>query len=281
MLAIFALAACGARQGRESNDEVHPTIVSLNPCSDEVLADVTDPGQLLAISHYSRDPAASSMGVEKARAYPATSGSIEEVLALSPDIVVADQYLPAATRAALDNLGIRLVSLPIAHDVADSRRQVAQLARIAGHPARGMALNARIDEALAAAAPVPGERPVSAVIWQAGGIVPGADSLITDLLRRTGFMSQSAARGMRQADYLPLERLLADPPDLILAAGDPRSSEDRLLYHPALEALKGTRRERLDSALLWCGGPTIIRAAERLGAIRKSFPASAGEVARR
>ncbi len=267
----MTIAGCSSGPPANTGHGSRPTLVSLNPCSDEVLAEVADPGQLLAISHFSLDPSASSMGVEKARRYAVTSGSVEEILALAPDVVVADEYVPAASRAALEQLGIRLVSLPIARSVAQSREQVGELARLAGHPERGRALDARIKRALENAAPEPGARPVSAVVWQGGGIVPGGDTLIADLLRRTGFASLSASRGMRQADVLPLEQLLADPPRLILAAGDPRASEDRMLSHPALEALAGTRRERFDRSLLWCGGPTIIRAAQRLADIRRSL----------
>jgi iron complex transport system substrate-binding protein len=46
-----------------------------------------------------------------------------------------------------------------------------------------------------------------------------------------------------------------------------------MLAHPALGALADTRRERFDRSLLWCGGPTIIRAAERLGALREQLGA--------
>ena len=68
---------------------------------------------------------------------------------------------------------------------------------------------------------------------------------------------------------MPLEAMLVDPPQVILAAGNVLGNEDRLLAHPALAALKGARRERLDPSLLWCGGPTIIRAAERLAEVRR------------
>lgn len=246
-------------------------IVSLNPCTDAILAEVADPAQVLALSHYSRDPASSSMDIATARRFRAVSGSVEEVLALRPDVVVATTFLPPATADAFARLGIRLERLPIASSVDESRAQVARLAALAGHPARGAALNARIDAALARAAPPPGSVPVPAVVWQSGGIVPGEGTLIADLLRRTGFASFSAARGLRQADVLPLERLLADPPSVILAAGNPLAEQDRMLAHPALDSLSDTRRERLDPALLWCGGPTIERAADRLAAVRKSL----------
>lgn len=265
----LALAACTAAPAREA-PSAKPTIVSLNPCSDAILAEVAEPGQLLAISAYSQDPASSSMDLAKARAFKGISGTVEEVAALQPDLVVGATFMSPSTGAAFARLGTRVEKIGIAGTVDESKAQIRLLAALAGHPQRGEALIARIDASLAAAAPPPGA-PISAIVWQSGGIVPGDGSLIADLLRRTGFANAAAARGLGQADMLPLEAMLASPPALILAAGDAHSEEDRLLRHPALAALKQTRREPLDPALLWCGGPTIIRAAQRLGAVRRSL----------
>ena len=266
-----SLAACGAGSTREAEGE-HPTIVSLNPCADAVLAQVADPAQILALSHYSRDLRASSMDLATARRFAVTGGTAEEVLALRPDVVVAGTFLPPATRAAFERMGMRVASFAIDHDVAQSLAQVRAMAALAGHPDRGERLAAQIEHALADAAPGRGEGPVSAVMWQSGGIVPGDDSLVSDLMRRTGFSSHSAAQGLRQADYLPLERMLADPPDLILAAGSPGDGEDRMLSHPALDALRGVEQARFSPQLLYCGGPTIIRAGRRLARVRKGLP---------
>jgi iron complex transport system substrate-binding protein len=245
--------------------------VSLNPCSDAILAEVAAPGQLLAISHFSHDPAASSMGVAAARRFRSVSGSLEEIAQLSPDVVVADVFLPATTVQGLRDLGIRVVSTNIATSIAASTAQVRELAAVAQERAAGERLVARIDRALANAAPHRSAAPVSTIVWESGGIVAGDQTLIADLLRRTGFGNSAAARGLGQADYLPLEAMLADPPQVILATGNDVAQEDRLLAHPALAGLKGTRRFAFDTALLWCGGPTIVRAAERLTAIRMSL----------
>ena len=269
-LLALALAACSPAPTSEAPHQF-PAIVSLNPCTDAILAEVADPSQILAISHYSHDPASSSMDLATARRFAVTGGTVEEVLALRPDVVVSGNFMSPATVGAMDRLGLRLEQLPIAPTIAASEAQVRTLARLAGHPERGEALIARIEAALATAAPPPGSAAIPAVVWQSGGIVPGGDTLIAELLRRTGFTSFSAARGMKQADVLPLEAMLADPPVVILTAGEPRANEDRLLAHPALAALKDTRRERFDPSLLWCGGPTIIRAAERLAAVRRSL----------
>lgn len=269
-LIALVLAGCTAAPAPPAGQGL-PTIVSLNPCSDAILAEVADPAQLLAISHYSHDPAASSMDPAAARRLRAVGGTVEEVLALRPDVVVTGTFTSPATRAAYARLGLRLEQLPIAATVAESQAQVTALARLAGHPQRGAALNRRIDAALASAAPPPGQPELTALVWQSGGMVPGPETLIADLLHRTGFASASALRGLGQADLLPLEQVLAAPPQVILAAGNPAGNEDRQLRHPALARLAATRRERLDPALLWCGGPTIIRAAERLAQIRRSL----------
>ncbi len=268
-LCVLVLAACAAAPAREAAP-AGPRIVSLNPCTDAVLVEVADPAQILALSSYSSDPASSSMDLAIARRFRAVDGTVEEVIALQPDLVLGSTFVAPTTRSAFARLGFLYESFGINPSVADSLAQIRTIAALAGHPQRGEALVLRIEAALAANAPPRGE-PVTAVVWQSSGIVPGKDTLISELLTRTGFVNAAAAKGLRQADVLPLEVMLADPPQLILAAGNPESNEDRMLAHPALAALKDTRLERYDSSLLWCGGPTIVQAAERLGDIRRGL----------
>ncbi len=266
-LVPLLLAACTAAPGREA---AHPSIVSLNPCTDAILAEVADPAQIAGLSSYSSDPAASSMDVVTARRFASVSGSVEELAALHPDLVIGSTFTPPASVSAMARMGLRFAAFGAASTVAESQAQVRDIAALAGHPARGAALNTRIDDALALAAP-PRGAPVPAIVWQAGGMVAGSGTLISDLLGRAGFTNLAAARGLRQADLLPLEVLLADPPKVLFVAGKGRGNEDRLLAHPALRGLRGTLRTPLDPALLWCGGPTIVRTAARLGGVRKSL----------
>ncbi len=267
-LLALVLGACSPAPAREAG--AGPAIVSLNPCTDAILAEVADPGQILAISTYSHDPASSSMDLATARRFPAVSGTVEEVAALKPDLVIGSTFTAPASVAALAGLGLPLERFGMAATVDESIAQVRRIAALAGHTERGEALVARIEAALAGNAAPPGA-PVAALVWQSGGIVPGEGTLIVDLLHRTGFANAAAARGLGQADVLPLEQLLAAPPALILAAGNGAGEDERMLGHPALAVLGGVRREPLDPSLLWCGGPTIIRAAERLGTVRRSF----------
>jgi iron complex transport system substrate-binding protein len=266
LAALVLLGGCAAPPAQRGE---HPTIVSLNPCTDAILAEVADPAQILAVSHYSHDPQGTSMDLAKARRFRATGGTVEEVLALDPDIVVGSSFMDPSQRAALGDLGLRVETVGIASTVADSEAQVRQLAAIAGHPERGEALVARIEAALAAVRP--SGPPVRAILWQPDGIVPGDGALVSELMRRTGFANQSAARGMGQADYLSLERLLSDPPQMLLVAGAERGQ-----HHPVLAHVPHLKRAALDPALLYCGGPTIVRAVGRLNEIYQSVSPRAG-----
>lgn len=256
-----------------SPDPAHPAIVSLNPCSDAILAEVTGPGQLLAISDYSLDPSSTSMEIAKARRYRVTSGSVEEVAALAPKVVVAGSFLAPATANALRDLGYRVVTLPIASDLEQARAQIGELAAIAGHPELGRRLIRRIDDAIARNAPPPGARPAPALLWESGGLVAGDETLIADMMRHAGFTNFAGARGLSQADFLPLEQVLADPPRVIFSVGNPLAQEDRMLRHPALASLRRTTRIRLESSMLWCGGPTIPKALDRLAEARRELGA--------
>ncbi|MGX7951741.1 ABC transporter substrate-binding protein [Tsuneonella sp. HG249] len=262
LAACVLLAGCAAPPADRARGE-RPTIVSLNPCTDAILAEVADPAQILAVSHYSHDPRSTSMDLAKARRFRAIGGTVEEIVALDPDVVVGSTFMQPATSQALGRSGLAVATVDIATTVAASAAQVRQLASLAGHPQRGEALVARMEASLAAARSE--TSPVNAIVWQPDGIVPGEHELISDLLRRAGFVNQSAARGMQQADYLSLERLLADPPDMLLVAGRERAQQ-----HPVLDRLPGMQRATLDPALLYCGGPTIIRAAKRLSALRRN-----------
>ena len=269
ILAIAALALFGCAREAPPAPAAPPTVVSLNPCADAILAEVAAPGQLLAVSHYSHDPRGSSMPLEQARWFPATGGTVEEIVALAPDLVVGDSFTAPATRSALRRLGIRFAALPIATTIAASEAQVMDLARLVERPAAGERVIAGSERSLQAATPPAGWTPRSAIVWQGGGLVAGDETLIAGLLDQAGFRSAAATRGLGQGAVLPLEAMLADPPQMIFAAGDPRASEDRLLRHPVLAGLRGTARARLDPGLFYCGGPSIPQAMARLTAIRQ------------
>jgi len=259
------LAGCSALPEPRADDP-QLRIVSLNPCTDAILAEVA-PRKLVAVSSYSHDPSASSMPVDRARRWPATGGSVEEIMAARADMVVASSFLPPATRSALDRLDIPVVTFGMAHDVEGNLAQVRELADAVGETQAGAALVARIEAALADAAPRSDSAGPEVILWQPGGIVAGEGALVVDLMRRVGLRPASATRALGQGDRLPLEAVLIDPPELLLHAGQRGDEQSRTLHHPALRKLP-TRRAEFAPQLYFCGGPSLIPAAERLARIR-------------
>jgi iron complex transport system substrate-binding protein len=259
-LALLAAACAPAASPPAPETDGLPTIVSLNPCLDAILVEVAAPGQVLALSHYSRDPGSSSIPQDVAAGYGVTGGTAEEVIALRPDLVLASTYLPQPTRTALERAGLAVAIFGSPTSVAESAEQVREVARLAGQSDAGEALAATI----AAPSPPP-LRAVSALLWQPGEIVPGEQTLIAELMRQEGFTSHAEANGLHQADRVSLEWVLAHPPRVLLIAGDAAGQR-----HPVLEALgQNMLIARFDPALLYCGGPTIPKARARLRAIRQ------------
>ena len=261
-LAAVALAAVPAVA-------VPRRVVSLNPCIDAILMEVADPAQIAAISHYSRDPEATSIPLGQARRFAFTYETAEEVIALRPDLVITGRHVALATRNALARLGIPILFVEVPESVAESNAQIRQVANALGHPERGAQLVERIDAALAKA--TSSGVPPSALIWQGGGLVPGAGTLANELLTRTGFINASVGYGLKRWDSLSLEYLLARPPRVIFTGMDGREPlRSRALGHRALARISGQVALRdYPERLLQCAGPNIIEAVARLSQARR------------
>lgn len=265
LLPMLAAASCSAPVTPRAAG-VPRRIVSINPCVDAILVQVADPVQIAGISHYSQDPAATSISVATARRFTATSGTAEEVVALSPDLVIAGAHVDPATVATLARLRIPLLQLGVAATIAESRDDIDRIAAAVGHEERGERLNARIDAAVAAARNVAGP-PVPALIWLGGGLVPGTGTLANEMMGVAGYRSLSAAYGLKQWDVLPLEYLVAQPPRVLFTTIG-AASDDRMLSHPVLRPLARRIAVRaFPRRLVNCGGPTIIDA---LGVLAKA-----------
>lgn len=234
----------GLVAGVAAADPAPRRVVSLNPCMDAILLDVADPSQIAALSHYSTSPRQSAIAARSAR-FPHTWGSAEEVAALKPDLVLTSGMGAMALSGVLPRLKVRAASFVVPTSVDESLAQVEEVARLVGHPDRGAALAARIRTALADAAPHAGEPRLGALIYEYHGLASGPGTLVNELMRRTGFDNRATHYGLKRSGDVPLDALLADPPQVLLSgrmAPDEPTWADRVLGHPALKALAGRVR---------------------------------------
>jgi iron complex transport system substrate-binding protein len=248
-------------------------IVSLNPCLDVILIHVADREQIGALSHYARDDYGSTFA-PIARTLPFTYETAEEVIALRPDLVMTGRHSSLATRNALDRLKISTALFGVPETVAESLEQVREVAAKVGHPERGEALVARIEAALAAAAPKPGTPRLSALVFMPGGFASGPGTMMDEMMRRMGLDNAATKYGLTRSMNVPLERVIADPPDLLMS-GEPYPGAPswamRVMTHPALSQVAGHMQHgTMPERLLFCGGPVLIQTAAALSRAREN-----------
>lgn len=251
-------------------------VVSIGSCLDVMLLDLADRDQIVAVTHFARDADVSTIAA-RARDLPFTHETVEEVMALKPDLVLASKRTALQTRTTLKAFGVRVVEFPVSESVAASLDQVRQVAALLGHAARGEALVGRIERAVAKAEAKPGERPLKALVYQSNGLVAGKGTLVGEMLERCGFENVAGRYGLKKWGNVSLEQLLADPPEVLLAgeawAGAPTWA-DRTIRHPALQSLDPrTSRASFHQRLLYCGGPVLIDTAAALRKARREAQA--------
>lgn len=247
-------------------------VVSMNACLDTVLVRVADRSQIAALSHYARDPYGSTIA-DIARTLPFTYETAEEVVALNPDLVISSAHSSLATRNALKRLGVPQVRFSVPDTLAESHQQIRDVAALVGHPERGEALIERIQAALAAARPRPGQPRLTAVVFEPNGLAAGSGTLVSEMMERCGFENVAARYGLRKWGNIALEPLVADPPQVLLAGesapGAPTWAE-RVVSHPALKRVNGRmHRAAFPQRLLYCGGPVLIHTAAALAKARE------------
>ncbi len=260
---LLLLGSCGGQQPVTPNG-----IVSNNPCIDGILAKITAPDQIAAVSVYSHDPSGASAPLEWSRKLPAIGMSAEEVIAAKPRLLLTGNLAFGGTNAALVRAGVKLKSFGVPATVQENIAQVIEIALAINRIPQGEVLVREIS----VAARQRSMRGQSAIIWQSGGFVAGKGTLQDELLSRAGFRNASSMYGLKQWEQLPLETLIRNPPDVIFmpfagpeepaqnGAAREASVRQKLLRH------LGGRSKVVEfpDRLLFCGGPTIIEVMQVL-----------------
>ena len=272
---LVSITLCAAQQGaaRASEAVRKPSrIVSLDLCADQLLVDLVERRRIAAVTHLIGDASVSPVP-EKARGLSITRGGAEDVLRHDPDLVLAGPFGVSATVDLLRRLGRNVVIVPQPADIDGVRATVRTVATAVGEAAAGEAMIAEFDRRLVSlprpAQPSPAP---TALIYQIGGAVSGPGSLADAALAAAGFRNMSADYRLTRGGQVPLESLIARPPDLLVLGSAPEEYRTALadnLRHPIIRLL---RQRHASLELPWrhwlCGTPHIADAIERLAEAR-------------
>jgi iron complex transport system substrate-binding protein len=274
ILGLLAAAALCVTPGR--TDDAPRRIVSLDLCTDQLLVELVPRERIAAVTHLAADPTVSAIP-ERARGILITRGGAEDVLRLDPDLVLAGPFGVRGTVDLLQRLGRRVVIVPQHQELSGVREAVRTVAEAVGEPAKGAALIAEFDRRLAALPRGEAGGEPTALIYQIGGSVSGSHSLADAALAAAGFRNAASSYRLTRGGQVPLELLVADPPDLLVlssAPGEYRTVLADNLRHPVIATL---RREHASIELPWrywlCGTPHVVDVVEKLAAVRAGIEA--------
>jgi iron complex transport system substrate-binding protein len=237
-------------------------IVSLDYCADQFVLALADRDQIAALSRGSlRDD---SYFRDRARGIRQTRGTLEEVLALQPDLVVRNWGGPWDAETVYGRFNVPVLQVGDAPTFAAARTDLVDAAATFGHPARGAAIARDLDQRLAHLAARAAPANDNVMYLSAGGAVAGSGTMMDAVITAAG------GRNLRtDASWtvMPLERLVETPPALIALAffnsGREQVNAWSPSHHPALRrALADARTVRLPTAAVSCEAWYAIDAAE-------------------
>lgn len=239
-------------------------IVSLDYCADQFVLALADREQIAALSIGSlRDD---SYFRDRARGLRQARGTLEETLALRPDLIIRNWGGPWDAAQVYGRFGVPVLQVGDTPDFASARAKLLDAAWTLGHPERGGALARDLDVRLARLAAHRSNAPV--MYLSGGGAVAGRGTMMDAIITAAGGRN---VRTEASWQVLPLERIVQTPPALI-ALGFFDTSRDRVnawspSRHPALRrALARARTVRLPPAAIACEAWYAIDAAEAIAA---------------
>jgi iron complex transport system substrate-binding protein len=241
-------------------------IVSLDYCADQFVLALADRDQIAGVSRNAeRDD---SYFRARAGGLPKVRPTLEEVLALHPDLIVRNWGGPSDAAAVYGRFGVPVLHVGDVSTFAAARADLLRAAQAIGHPERGAALAHDLDLRLARLRAYAPRVALPVMYLSVGGAVAGRDTMMNAMIEAAGGRN---VRTDASWTVLPLERLVQTPPALIATAffdtGRTRMDAWSPARHPAMQAmLAHTRTVALPPAAVSCEAWTAIDGAETIAA---------------
>lgn len=247
-------------------------VVSLDLCTDWMLARHLPKARVAALSPLHRRYPVAWVGLE----WPHHDGSLEQVLALKPDLVVTGQYNALALRQRLRALGVRVEVLALPqrlHEVDAYEQALFDILGLGlsqarnGAPVKASAFG-RGRMMLSESAPVVA-RP-RLLLLGANAIGTGRGTLEDDVISSAGWDNAVERSGHVVLD---LERVVQRPPDAVLWAAPRHAAQaNRFGEHPVLRQVVPPHRWLSSDYWPWqCPGPWTWDLVEQLSAWRQEM----------
>jgi len=230
-------------------------ILSLDLCTDWMLAKYADPSQVLALS-----PLLHQYPVDwMTREWPGHDGSLEQILELNPDLVITGEYNALMLRRRLQELGVRveILSLPKSFSEVDHYEQ--RLLSLIGKSRVGKSgqktdKRPQVRSNIRSNNQFNNNRKPKLLLLGPNGIGTGRGTFEDDLLQHTGWDNYLTSEGYSNLD---MELIVTNPPDAILwSTSDSAALANLFAKHPVLKQVISKKRWLSTDDWRWhCPGP--------------------------
>jgi len=217
-------------------------VLSLDLCTDWILAKHADPSQVLALSPLTKQYPVDWVGLD----WPTHDGSLEQILELKPDLVITGEYNALMLRRRLQELGVRVEILPLPKNLSQINEYEQRLLSLIGQSK---------DKASNPPQLKPFNNPKQKLLLLgANGIGTGRNTFENDLLQYTGWDNYLLDKGYINLD---LEQIATNPPNAILWSAPASAALSNLFAkHPVLKQAIPANQWLVTDAWHWqCPGP--------------------------
>ena len=262
---VFILAIFFASQSASADKKIIENgIVSTNLCIDALLIALIGTKNVIAVSSVAGDPRYSLISNE-VKTLKKVKFNAEAIYALNPSLVLASNFSSAKTRQALRRLGVDVRMVNYAQSIKDVENNLSYLGELLGASTKA--------EEIIKAIQIMKHRSenkvkLEALQYSANKYVNGQYSLISDILRRSGFSRPSQMSDNPQAGFLSSEFIVKAQPQLLLLDKNELSSKNgkNSRYNNALYELNDqTSIIHVDQKQWSCGSPSAVKLIAQLG----------------
>ena len=228
-------------------------IITLSMSTDEVMLGLVEPDRIAAVNGLLDDPVSSNVtGLVKEIPQRIGNPSVEEIMALHPDLVVVPDWGDLTMVPSLREAGLKVIVCKGAKNLAEIRETIELLAAAAGVPERGERLLSMMDEKLAEiqakVEKIPQEERKTVVLISLMSGYGGLGSSFDEACRYAGVINGRAELGIRDFQVMTKEQLVQIDPDILfLPTYNDRGNYDvaafrtEYLNDPSLQTMKAIR----------------------------------------
>jgi len=230
-------------------------IVTLSMSTDETMLGLVEPQRMAAVNTLLDDPVSSNVtGLVKEIPQRIGNPTVEEIMALQPDLVVVPDWGDLTMVPSLREVGLKVIVCKGASNLAEIRETIELLAAAAGVPERGQKLRAMMDAKLAEiqekVAKIPQTERKRVVLISLMSGYGGLGSSFDEACHYAGVINGRAELGIRDFQVMTKEQLVQIDPDILFLPTyndhgkyDVEKFRREYLDDPSLQTMKAIRNE--------------------------------------